>query len=129
MPPKGKSGLGKGGATSRSGRSSDKKVQGPECGGNAVKVRHFLGEKQGKTMGATEKLKPGKTSNEVAVRYHEDRAGRRGDLGWVIRGTMVEPFPEAAFALPMSGLDKSVFIDPPIKTKFGYHLMMIERRK
>lgn len=82
----------------------------------------FRVKKQGKTRGATEKLKSGKTSNEVAFMKIELGKG-------VTRGIMVGPFPEAAFALPMSGLGKSVFIDPPIKIKFGYHLMVTERRK
>ncbi|XP_003803499.1 peptidyl-prolyl cis-trans isomerase NIMA-interacting 4 [Otolemur garnettii] len=90
MPPKGKtgSGKGKGGAASGSD-NSDKKAQGPKGGGNAVK----------------------------------------GDLGWMTRGSMVGPFQEAAFALPVSGMDKPVFTDPPVKTKFGYHIIMIEGRK
>ena len=42
---------------------------------------------------------------------------------------MVGPFQEAAFALPVSGTDKPVFTDPPVKTKFGYHIIMVEGRK
>lgn len=53
----------------------------------------------------------------------------QGDLGWMTRGSMVGPFQEAAFALPISVLDKPVFTDPPVKTKFGYHIIMVEGRK
>ena len=53
----------------------------------------------------------------------------QGDLGWMTRGSMVGPFQEAAFALPISMLDKPVFTDPPVKTKFGYHIIMVEGRK
>jgi hypothetical protein len=53
----------------------------------------------------------------------------QGDLGWMTRGSMVGPFQEAAFALPVSGMDKPVFTDPPVKTKFGYHIIMVEGRK
>uniref|UniRef100_A0A2K5J4N7 Peptidyl-prolyl cis-trans isomerase n=1 Tax=Colobus angolensis palliatus TaxID=336983 RepID=A0A2K5J4N7_COLAP len=118
MPPKGKSGsgkAGKGGAASGSD-SADKKAQGPKGGGNAVKV----------TM---EKLKSGMRFNEVASQYSEDKARQGGDLGWMTRGSMVGPFQEAAFALPVSGMDKPVFTDPPVKTKFGYHIIMVEGRK
>nr|XP_035974120.1 peptidyl-prolyl cis-trans isomerase NIMA-interacting 4 isoform X3 [Halichoerus grypus] len=109
--------------------SSDKKAQGPKGGGNAVKVRHILCEKHGKIMEAMEKLKSGMRFNEVATQYSEDKARQGGDLGWMTRGSMVGPFQEAAFALPVSGLDKPVFTDPPVKTKFGYHIIMVEGRK
>ncbi|KAG8507297.1 Peptidyl-prolyl cis-trans isomerase NIMA-interacting 4, partial [Galemys pyrenaicus] len=117
-----------GGAASGSD-NADKKAQGPKGGGNAVKVRHILCEKHGKIMEAMEKLKSGMRFNEVATQYSEDKARQGGDLGWMTRGSMVGPFQEAAFALPVSGLDKPVFTDPPVKTKFGYHIIMVEGKK
>uniref|UniRef100_A0A8C4LHF4 Peptidyl-prolyl cis-trans isomerase n=1 Tax=Equus asinus TaxID=9793 RepID=A0A8C4LHF4_EQUAS len=92
-------------------------------------VRHILCEKHGRIMEAMEKLKSGMRFNEVAAQYSEDKARQGGDLGWMTRGSMVGPFQEAAFALPISGLDKPVFTDPPVKTKFGYHIIMVEGRK
>ncbi|CAD7675048.1 unnamed protein product [Nyctereutes procyonoides] len=55
--------------------------------------------------------------NEVATQYSEDKAGQGGDLGWMSRGSLVGPFQEP------------VFTDPPIRTKFGYHIIMVEERK
>uniref|UniRef100_A0A8C5VXT3 Peptidyl-prolyl cis-trans isomerase n=1 Tax=Microcebus murinus TaxID=30608 RepID=A0A8C5VXT3_MICMU len=124
MPPKGKVIL-EGGAASGSD-SSDKKAQGPKGDGNAVKVRHILWGKHGKIIEAMEKLKSGMRFSEVAAQYSEDKARQGGDLGWMTRGSMVGPFQEAAFALPVSGMDKPVFTDPPVKTKFGYHIIMVE---
>ncbi|XP_058588597.1 peptidyl-prolyl cis-trans isomerase NIMA-interacting 4-like [Neofelis nebulosa] len=131
MPPKGKSRSGKGGkgGAASGSDSSDKKAQDPKGSGNAVKVRHILCEKHGKIMEAMEKLKSGMRFNEVAIQYSEDKARQGGDLGWMTRGTMAGPFQEAAFALPTSGLDTPVFTDPPVKTKFGYHIIMVEGRK
>ncbi|XP_045356820.1 peptidyl-prolyl cis-trans isomerase NIMA-interacting 4-like [Leopardus geoffroyi] len=131
MPPKGKSHSRKGGKgrAAFGSDSSDKKAQDPKGSGNAVKVRHILCEKHGKIMEAMEKLKSGMRFNEVAIQYSEDKARQGGDLGWMTRGTMVGPFQEAAFALPISGLDKPVFTDPRVKTKFGYHIIMVEGRK
>uniref|UniRef100_A0A8C0WPS6 Peptidyl-prolyl cis-trans isomerase n=1 Tax=Castor canadensis TaxID=51338 RepID=A0A8C0WPS6_CASCN len=120
----GKSGSGKKGRD-----SADKKSQGPKGGGNAVKVRHILCEKHSKIMEAMEKLKSGMRFNEVATQYSEDKTRQVGNLGWMTRGSMVGPFQEAAFALPISGMDKPVFTDPPVKTKFGYHIIMVEGRK
>lgn len=41
----------------------------------------------------------------------------------------VGPFQEAAFALSPSTVDKPVYTDPPVKTNFGYHIIMIEGKK
>ncbi|XP_068105779.1 peptidyl-prolyl cis-trans isomerase NIMA-interacting 4 [Hyperolius riggenbachi] len=130
MPPKGKGGKGaKGGSGAASGGEvPDKKSQAPK-GGNAVKVRHILCEKHGKITEAMEKLKSGVRFSEVATQYSEDKARQGGDLGWMTRGSMVGPFQEAAFALPVSTMDRPVYTDPPVKTKFGYHIIMVEGRK
>ena len=53
----------------------------------------------------------------------------QGFLGWMTRGSMVGPFQDAAFALPVSNLQNPVYTDPPIKTKFGYHIIMVEDKK
>ncbi len=53
----------------------------------------------------------------------------QGDLGWMTRGSMVGPFQDAAFALPNSTVDKPNYTDPPVKTKFGYHIIMVEGKK
>ncbi|KRY55472.1 ATP-binding cassette sub-family F member 1 [Trichinella britovi] len=92
-------------------------------GGNAIKVRHILCEKLSKANEAMEKLKAGEKFNIVASSYSEDKARQgciilQGDLGWMVRGSMVGPFQDAAFGLPVSTVDKPVFTDPPVKTKF-----------
>ncbi|NXU59901.1 PIN4 isomerase, partial [Turnix velox] len=92
-------------------------------------VRHILCEKHSKAMEAMEKLKAGQRFNEVAAQYSEDKARQGGDLGWMSRGSMVGPFQEAAFALPVSTPERPHYTDPPVKTKFGYHIIMVEGRK
>ncbi|VDM81580.1 unnamed protein product [Strongylus vulgaris] len=79
--------------------------------------------------------------HEVAAQYSEDKARSgvhslffdhyilQGDLGWMTRGSMVGPFQDAAFELPKSTCDKPIYTDPPIKTKFGYHIIMVEGKK
>jgi len=61
---------------------------------------------------------------DAAQKYSEDAARESGgDLGWVGRNVLDPQFEEAAFALKkgvMSGI---------IKTKFGYHLILVEDRK
>ncbi|KAM6413294.1 peptidyl-prolyl cis-trans isomerase NIMA-interacting 4 [Rhynochetos jubatus] len=127
MAPKGKGGGKAGGGGGEGG--GEGKAQGPKGGGSAVKVRHILCAKHGRAAEAVEKLRAGQRFSEVASQYSEDKARHGGDLGWMTRGSMVGPFQEAAFALPVSSVDKPVYTDPPIKTKFGYHIIMVEGRK
>lgn len=54
---------------------------------------------------------------------------RQGDLGWMNRGSMVGPFQEAAFQLDPSTVDRPSYTDPPVKTQFGYHIIMIEGKR
>ncbi|XP_076474673.1 peptidyl-prolyl cis-trans isomerase NIMA-interacting 4 isoform X2 [Bombus vancouverensis nearcticus] len=123
MPPK------KGGNTTKTNKI--KAVDGnsgkeEKKGGNAVKVRHILCEKQSKILEVLEKLKAGGKFNEIAATYSEDKARSGGDLGWMPRGSMVGPFQEAAFALPISSISSPIYTDPPVKSKFGYHIIMVE---
>ena len=67
--------------------------------------------------------------NEVVTQCSEDKARQGGDLGWMTRGSTVGPFEEAAFALPVGGLDRPVFTDTLVKTKFGYLIIMVEGKK
>ncbi|NWX22589.1 PIN4 isomerase, partial [Aegotheles bennettii] len=92
-------------------------------------VRHILCEKHGKAMEAMEKLKSGLRFSEEGSQMNPDVSFLQGDLGWMTRGSMVGPFQDAAFALPVSSMDKPVYTDPPVKTKFGYHIIMVEGRK
>lgn len=104
-------------------------VKEEKKGGSAIKVRHILCEKQSKILEALDKIKEGQKFPEVATAYSEDKATKGGDLGWQIRGAMVGPFQDAAFALPISTVAKPIYTDPPIKTKFGYHIIMVEGKK
>ncbi|RUP50773.1 hypothetical protein BC936DRAFT_137706 [Jimgerdemannia flammicorona] len=117
---------------------------------NSVKVRHILCESYTKVLEAMGKLQEGTKFNQVAETYSEDKAKTGGNpsanssLGWMVRGSMVGPFQEAAFALTPSStdativiqfktttnlLDKPIYTNPPVKTTHGYHIIMVEDRK
>lgn len=51
-----------------------------------------------------------------------------GSLGWMVRGSMVGPFQDAAFALTPSSVDKPI-TSALVKTNFGYHIIMVEGRR
>jgi NIMA-interacting peptidyl-prolyl cis-trans isomerase 4 len=42
---------------------------------------------------------------------------------------MVGPFQELAFSLPVSTTKQPVYNKEPLKTQFGYHIVMVEGRK
>ncbi len=61
---------------------------------------------------------------QEAARKYSDEPGAdqtAGNLGWFRRGQMVPAFDRVAFRL------RPLQISPPIKTEFGYHLIMVER--
>ncbi|UJR28535.1 hypothetical protein I4U23_009771 [Adineta vaga] len=122
----GKKGKSKG--ASADGDSGEASGGGGSKGGTSVKVRHILCEKQSKVLEALEKINGGMKFDEVARTYSEDKARHGGDLGWMTRGSMVGEFQDAAFALPVSTLAKPV-ISSLVKTKFGYHIIMVEGKK
>ncbi|KAJ1811659.1 Peptidyl-prolyl cis-trans isomerase pin4 [Coemansia sp. RSA 2599] len=95
---------------------------------NAVTVRHILCEKHAKIMEALAKLDQGKDFASVATEYSEDKAKYGGSLGRMTRESMVAPFRDEAFKLPPSTVAKPIYSNPPVKTKFGYHIIMVEKR-
>ncbi|KAI4520581.1 FKBP-like protein [Schizophyllum commune Loenen D] len=94
----------------------------------AVNVRHILCEKHSKATEALQKIQEGVSFNKVAQEYSEDKAKAGGSLGWMVRGSMVGPFQDAAFALTPSTVDKPI-TSGLVKTNFGYHIIMVEGRR
>ncbi|KAI7902668.1 uncharacterized protein BX663DRAFT_510065 [Cokeromyces recurvatus] len=110
--------------------SGEKKSDGKLKPAQSIKVRHILCEKHSKVMEALAKIKEENMRfDKVAEVYSEDKAKAGGSLGWMNRGSMVGAFQDAAFALQPSTCDKPIITDPPVKTQFGYHIIMVEDRK
>lgn len=63
---------------------------------------------------------------EAARRYSQDpgSSDKGGELGWVSRGMMAEPFEEALF-----DLDEQGAISPVVETRFGYHIIRYEGKR
>lgn len=72
------------------------------------------------------KIRNGADFAELAEAYSSDAATARkgGELPWFGVGEMVEPFEKAAFSLNTPGE-----ITPPVKTRFGYHLIKLIDKK
>ncbi len=75
-----------------------------------------------KAEGILAEVKKGEKSFEdLAKQYGEDgTAADGGDLGYFGKGTMVQEFEEAAFALPKGEISDLV------QTKYGYHIIKVE---
>ncbi|POW03411.1 hypothetical protein PSTT_11124 [Puccinia striiformis] len=85
-----------------------------------ILVRHILCSKQSTALDAIARLKSGVSFDKVASELSEDKARNGGSLGWMIRGSMVGPFQDAAFQLQPSSVGAPIYTDPPIKTNFGF---------
>lgn len=94
-----------------------------------VKARHIL--IQGEDAKALEKIKAIKakvnTKNfgDIAKKETEDPTGKDngGDLGWFAAGRMVPEFEAVAFKMNKGEISE------PVKTQFGYHIIMVEDKK
>ena len=91
-----------------------------------LKVRHILCKTECDISKALEKLKTGAHFDETARQFSEDKAKVGGSLGWKIRGSMLNAFEEAAFGLPVSTVIKPIYTNSPVRTKFGFHIIMVE---
>lgn len=96
-----------------------------------VRVEHILISSKSRTdaeaLERTEMVKSlvetsDKSFAELADEYSDDPSvsNNHGDLGFFVRGKMVKPFEEAAFALQAPG-----DVASPVKTGFGYHVIKL----
>ncbi|MCY4311631.1 MAG: peptidylprolyl isomerase [Rhodospirillaceae bacterium] len=98
-----------------------KKFRGDE----EVKARHILLKTKKESMTVIDALEKGA---EFANLAREKSIGpsktNGGDLGWFDKKQMVKPFADAAFALK-----KGEFSKMPVKTQFGWHVILLEDRR
>ena len=96
-----------------------------------MRVRHILIRGQDEaSKTAAEKLladlKGGADFAALAKEHSADpgSASRGGDIGLLPKGSTVQEFEEAAFALKKKG-----DLSPLVKTQFGYHIIQLEERQ
>ncbi|MBF0294688.1 MAG: peptidylprolyl isomerase [Magnetococcales bacterium] len=101
-----------------------------------VKARHILikvpsgvsakEEEQAKQtlLAVRQEVLAGAPFAQMARKYSQDETAREGgDLKWFGPGLMVAPFEEVAFRL------KPNEVSDPVRTPFGWHLILVEERK
>ncbi|POY70809.1 hypothetical protein BMF94_6221 [Rhodotorula taiwanensis] len=110
-------------------RQSERRRNRPELTQNepGTQLRHILCEKHSKSQQAIERLQKGEAFDKVAADLSEDKARTGGALGWMTRTGMIGVFQEEAFDIPPSEVRRPIYKE--IKSKFGYHIVMVEDRK
>ena len=89
-----------------------------------VQAKHILVDSEEQCQSILEEIQSGsKSFEDAASEYSTCPSGQRGgDLGQFGRGQMVKEFENAAFE---GGIG---VIQGPVKTQFGYHLILVEDR-
>jgi peptidyl-prolyl cis-trans isomerase C len=92
--------------------------------GNEYQARHILVDKESEAKEIIAKLKkdPGAFAR-LAIERSKDEGSkdRGGDLGWFDLKRM-----DPAFGAAVSKLEKGTFTEEPVKTQFGYHVILLE---
>lgn len=84
----------------------------------SIKARHILVEHEYEAQDLERKLKQGEAFEELARKFSRCPSSKNGgDLGYFGKTRMVQEFSDAAFVLEPGE------ISPPVRTKFGYHLI------
>ena len=82
-----------------------------------VKAKHILVDTEEKAKEVIAKLKKGEDFVKLAQEYSKDQV----DLGYFTKEVMVPEFSDAAFAM-----NKGEYSKTPVKTDFGYHVILVE---
>jgi peptidyl-prolyl cis-trans isomerase D len=83
-------------------------------------------EAKAKAESIVKQLRAGADFGKLAQANSGDpsSAGKGGDMGWVDKGTTVEPFDTAAFSIPLNTIS-----DPIRSSDFGYHIIKVLERR
>jgi peptidyl-prolyl cis-trans isomerase C len=98
------------------------KLEQPE----EVKASHILVETEDEAKAIIEQLKAGGDFAAIAKEKSKDPGSgpNGGDLGYFGKGSMVQEFETAAFAL-----EPGKFTETPVKSQFGYHIIKLDDRR
>ena len=89
-----------------------------------VKAKHILVEKEEDANKIADEIKAGKSFEDAAKEYSTCPSKEKGgDLGYFGKRQMVPEFEKAAFEAAIGE------VSAPVKTQFGYHLILVEDKK
>lgn len=91
-----------------------------------VRARHILVKTEDEAKDLIKKINGGADFAKLASEQQIDKASaaQAGDLGYFVKGEMVAPFADAAFAMKPGEVSKT-----PVKTDFGWHVIKVEDRR
>ena len=94
-----------------------------QTGDKEYRARHILVETEEQAKGLIDELKKGGKFKDLATKNSKDpgSAQRGGDLDWNVPGTYDKQFADA-----LVKLEKGKYTDTPVRTRFGYHIIMLE---
>ena len=95
-----------------------------QAAGNQYKARHILVEKEADAKDIIAKLKKDPKAFDALAKSKSKDPGSKdkgGDLGWFDPRGMVPEFGAA-----VAKLEKDKFTEEPVKSQFGYHVIMLE---
>jgi peptidyl-prolyl cis-trans isomerase C len=93
-----------------------------QLGDKEYKARHILVETEAQAKELIAKLKKGDKFEDLAKESKDPGSKERGgDLGWAAPSSYVKPFSEA-----MIKLEKGKYTETPVKSDFGYHVIMLD---
>eukprot|EP00667_Euglena_gracilis_P032523 EG_transcript_50077 len=106
-------------------KKPEPKADAKSKGVDSMEIRHILVEKYQPAVDIIAEITSGKkTFNEAARDYSIDKAGRSGLLGWKRKNELDPDFWEAALKVEVGK-----FTLEPVKTVWGYHIIMVQARK
>lgn len=90
-----------------------------------IRARHILVKTEDEAKAIIAELDAGKSFVDLAKEKSTDpNKSEGGDLGYFTKGRMVPEFEEAAFAL-----EKGAYTKTPVKTQFGFHVILLEDKR
>lgn len=91
-------------------------------GEKEYKARHILVEKEEDAKAILVSLKKGEKFEDLAKQSKDPGSkDKGGDLDWSVPGNYVKPFADA-----LAGLQKGKYTETPVKTDFGWHVILLE---
>jgi peptidyl-prolyl cis-trans isomerase C len=94
-----------------------------QIGSTEYKTRHILVKEEPEAQAIIDALKEDLAKFDELAKQSLDPGSKDkgGDLGWAGAGNYVKPFADA-----LTALEKGKFTETPVKSQFGYHVILLE---